>query len=163
MSECPCGSGTDFDGCCGRFLSGGSEPVTAEELMRARYTAHTCARMDFVKQTHHPDTVADFDEKAAKAWAEESTWLGLEIVATEGGRADDETGTVEFIARFDDVEGRTQTHHELSYFDKVGGSWKFRDGTAPTNREPYRRSGARIGRNDPCHCGSGKKFKKCCG
>lgn len=21
----------------------------------------------------------------------------------------------------------------------------------------------KIGRNDPCHCGSGKKFKKCCG
>jgi uncharacterized protein YecA (UPF0149 family) len=23
--------------------------------------------------------------------------------------------------------------------------------------------GAKIGRNDPCHCGSGKKYKKCCG
>ncbi|MBF4286409.1 SEC-C metal-binding domain-containing protein, partial [Vibrio anguillarum] len=21
----------------------------------------------------------------------------------------------------------------------------------------------KLGRNDPCHCGSGKKFKKCCG
>jgi hypothetical protein len=28
---------------------------------------------------------------------------------------------------------------------------------------PIRRSGAKIGRNDPCPCGSGKKFKKCCG
>lgn len=26
----------------------------------------------------------------------------------------------------------------------------------------YTRSGPKIGRNDPCHCGSGKKFKKCC-
>jgi len=25
------------------------------------------------------------------------------------------------------------------------------------------RSGPKIGRNDPCPCGSGKKFKKCCG
>ncbi len=25
------------------------------------------------------------------------------------------------------------------------------------------RSGAKIGRNDPCPCGSGKKYKKCCG
>jgi uncharacterized protein YecA (UPF0149 family) len=25
-----------------------------------------------------------------------------------------------------------------------------------------RRSDARVGRNDPCPCGSGKKFKKCC-
>ncbi len=27
----------------------------------------------------------------------------------------------------------------------------------------YRKSGPRVGRNDPCPCGSGKKFKKCCG
>jgi preprotein translocase subunit SecA len=26
-----------------------------------------------------------------------------------------------------------------------------------------RRSGAKVGRNDPCVCGSGKKYKKCCG
>jgi preprotein translocase subunit SecA len=30
-------------------------------------------------------------------------------------------------------------------------------------REPYRRSESKLGRNDPCHCGSGKKFKKCHG
>ena len=29
-------------------------------------------------------------------------------------------------------------------------------------REPVRRSEPRIGRNDPCPCGSGKKFKHCC-
>ena len=27
----------------------------------------------------------------------------------------------------------------------------------------YRREGPKIGRNDPCPCGSGKKYKKCCG
>jgi uncharacterized protein len=27
----------------------------------------------------------------------------------------------------------------------------------------HRRSGAKVGRNDPCPCGSGRKFKKCCG
>ena len=25
------------------------------------------------------------------------------------------------------------------------------------------RSGPKVGRNDPCTCGSGKKYKKCCG
>lgn len=29
--------------------------------------------------------------------------------------------------------------------------------------DPYRRTEPKIGRNDPCHCGSGKKFKKCHG
>jgi hypothetical protein len=30
-------------------------------------------------------------------------------------------------------------------------------------REPVVRQAARVGRNEPCTCGSGKKFKKCCG
>lgn len=30
-------------------------------------------------------------------------------------------------------------------------------------RATYRRSAAKVGRNDPCPCGSGKKFKHCCG
>ncbi len=29
--------------------------------------------------------------------------------------------------------------------------------------EPYRRGSLKVGRNDPCPCGSGKKYKKCCG
>jgi len=32
----------------------------------------------------------------------------------------------------------------------------------PRSGQPYRREEAKIGRNDPCPCGSGKKFKKCC-
>ena len=32
-----------------------------------------------------------------------------------------------------------------------------------TLREPIKREEAKVGRNDPCPCGSGKKFKKCCG
>lgn len=30
-------------------------------------------------------------------------------------------------------------------------------------RKPVRRVEAKVGRNDPCPCGSGKKYKKCCG
>ena len=32
-----------------------------------------------------------------------------------------------------------------------------------TKKGPYRRKNAKIGRNDPCPCGSGKKYKYCCG
>jgi preprotein translocase subunit SecA len=34
---------------------------------------------------------------------------------------------------------------------------------APGKRKPVRRTGKKVGRNDPCPCGSGKKYKKCCG
>jgi preprotein translocase subunit SecA len=34
---------------------------------------------------------------------------------------------------------------------------------APGKPKPLRRTGKKVGRNDPCPCGSGKKYKKCCG
>jgi preprotein translocase subunit SecA len=34
---------------------------------------------------------------------------------------------------------------------------------APVKKQPKRREEKKIGRNDPCPCGSGKKYKKCCG
>ena len=36
-------------------------------------------------------------------------------------------------------------------------------GAAPQKVETVVHDGPRIGRNDPCPCGSGKKYKKCCG
>jgi uncharacterized protein YecA (UPF0149 family) len=33
----------------------------------------------------------------------------------------------------------------------------------PQEVEPLEAASARIGRNSPCPCGSGKKYKKCCG
>jgi uncharacterized protein YchJ len=38
--------------------------------------------------------------------------------------------------------------------------WKPND--ARPKQRPFRYAGARLGRNQPCHCGSGRKFKKCC-
>jgi len=48
------------------------------------------------------------------------------------------------------------------------GSWHSFRGedepgfTAPEARQPVTNPLRRVGRNDPCPCGSGKKFKKCC-
>jgi preprotein translocase subunit SecA len=38
----------------------------------------------------------------------------------------------------------------------------YNRGEGPSPTQP-KRSGKKIGRNEPCPCGSGKKFKKCCG
>ncbi|HBK2505915.1 TPA: SEC-C domain-containing protein [Escherichia coli] len=48
--------------------------------------------------------------------------------------------------------GKTGAIIERSRFLKENGQWYYIDGTRP-----------QFGRNDPCPCGSGKKFKKCCG
>ena len=39
----------------------------------------------------------------------------------------------------------------------------FSHGEEPQKKEPVKREGTKVGRNSPCPCGSGKKFKKCCG
>jgi len=39
----------------------------------------------------------------------------------------------------------------------------FSSGEEPDSKKPVKRTGEKIGRNAPCPCGSGKKYKKCCG
>ena len=129
--------------------------------MRSRYTAFTKANVAYLKASLHPKERKDFDEKMTAAWASQSQWLGLEIMRTEAGGADDDTGIVEFIANFR-VNDNDQKHHEVGEFIKEDGVWYFTDGKLVNDRQVIRDT-PKIGRNDPCSCGSGKKFKKCCG
>ena len=52
--------------------------------------------------------------------------------------------------------------NEVAEFKREGGVWKFVDGRV-MGLDPIRRDSEKVGRNDPCPCGSGKKHKKCCG
>jgi len=159
--QCPCQSGKVFNQCCEPIITGLKKAETPEQLMRARYTAYTQVAMDFIEETHDPKTRHDLDMASNRRWAESTKWKGLEILETTRGGIDDEAGTVEFKATFETDEG-VQVHHELSEFRKQGGAWYFSDGKTPGVRTVVR-SEAKVGRNDPCPCGSGKKFKKCCG
>jgi SEC-C motif-containing protein len=161
MTQCHCGSGQTFDECCGLILSGKAGAATAEQLMRARYSAFAEQDVDFISNSLHPNHRHDHDAEATRRWAANSDWLGLEIVSVEQGQEPDEEGVVEFIATFKE-KGVTRHHHERSRFRKEDGRWYFVDGdmVLPQTRV---NEGPKVGRNDPCPCGSGKKFKKCCG
>ncbi|MCC7139615.1 MAG: SEC-C domain-containing protein [Planctomycetes bacterium] len=163
MNACPCGSGKDLDACCGPVLAGAPAP-TAEALMRSRYTAYTKGAVDHILSTYTPKAAASVDRASTEKWSKESTWLGLSIVATDRGGPEDDEGTVEFIARFrEGPAGQEQAHHEKARFVRGGRDrrWLYADGKM-VGPPPARRED-RPGRNDPCHCGSGKKFKKCHG
>jgi SEC-C motif-containing protein len=67
---------------------------------------------------------------------------------------------VEFVARYK-FRGKAFAHHELASFRIHEGRWMYVDGIM--NPRPPQRTADKVGRNDPCPCGSGKKFKKCCG
>ena len=162
MTNCPCHSGKRLDECCGPLLRDGVKASTAEQLMRARYTAHALGDIDFIVKTHHPASRSDIDETATAKWARESDWLGMEIKSSEGGQAKDRRARIEFVARYRDAAGQRREHHEIALFDKHKDQWFFRDAEVP-KIEQFRYETPKQGRNDPCACGSGKKFKKCCG
>ncbi|MCB1851633.1 MAG: SEC-C domain-containing protein [Gammaproteobacteria bacterium] len=161
MSVCPCGSNLEFDLCCNPIISGERDAPTAEALMRARYSAFATCQVDFLHQSLHPEHRADHDRNATQRWAANSEWLGLEIAATEGGMESDREGMVEFIATFKE-KGVTRRYHEQSQFKKEDGRWFFVDGNMVKPKTEVHGQ-VKVGRNEPCPCGSGKKYKRCCG
>lgn len=161
MSICYCGNNSDYSDCCKPIIDGVKIAETAEQLMRARYSAYVGAQMDFIFETTHPDHRQGYDHAGTKEWAENSEWLGLEIVDTIKGGADDAAGQVEFIARFSE-KGETREHHENAQFIRDDGRWFFTEGSMVVEKQKPL-TVVKVGRNDPCICGSGIKYKKCCG
>ncbi len=159
--DCPCGSGARYSACCKPYHTGDAQPATAEALMRARYSAFATGRVDYIRDTLHPRARKDHDDDAVRRWSKESEWLGFEIVSARGGGEADARGTVEFIARFK-AGGEEQVHHEKAEFARVDGRWTFVDGKLVAGA-PVVREAPKVGRNDPCPCGSGKKYKQCHG
>ena len=158
---CPCGSGKKYAECCEPIIKGTVKAPTAEALMRARYTSYVKQEIDFIINTcEKSEEIADIDRKATEDWSKTSTWHGLKILRTEKGTESDEEGLVEFTATYTS-KGMHDVHHETGYFKKINGEWLYSAGNLKT--ETVVREGAKIGRNDPCPCGSGKKYKKCCG
>lgn len=156
---CPCGSAQTFAACCQPFLAGTPAP-TAEKLMRSRYSAFVVGDYAYVERTLSPEALVDFSRADLEATAGAMDWVGLEILKTDKGGPSDTDGTVEFAARFKRA-GETGVHHERGLFRKDAGQWLYVDGVMNPKGQPVHVT--KIGRNDPCHCGSGKKYKKCHG
>ncbi|MBQ0050802.1 MAG: SEC-C domain-containing protein [Treponema sp.] len=160
---CPCGSGKSYGECCEPIIKGKTKAPTAESLMRARYTSYEKQEIDFIiNSCEEGEKIAEIDRQATEEWAKNSIWHGLKILRTEKGTEADEEGIVEFEATYTEKKTNLRdVHHEIGYFKKVNGEWLYSVG----NIKPMTvvREGAKVGRNDPCPCGSGKKFKKCCG
>lgn len=158
---CPCGSGQTYENCCQPLIQGEKQAETAEALMRARYTAHVKTEVDFIFNTTDPAKQESVDRKQVTSWSKNSEWLSLKITAVEGGGPQDDQGTVEFTARYREKNKSAVEHREIAEFGRKDGSWYFIDGKPPRPVQSIRQ-GPKIGRNDPCPCGSGKKYKKCC-
>jgi SEC-C motif-containing protein len=129
--------------------------------MRSRYSAHVLGAIDYLMATWDATARAAVDRAAVAEWARTSEWLGLEVLATQAGGVADERGVVEFTARHRGRDGAVRVHHERSRFVRRGERWYYVDGDVVAAAPAVR--AATPGRNDACSCGSGKKYKKCCG
>ncbi len=156
--NCYCGSLKSFKNCCKDFLERTSYPSTAEQLMRSRYSAYCRKEVDYIFDTHDPesrkDSYADIEQ-----WANSVEWVRLEILSANKGLDFDHLGTVHFKAYYIQND-KEQILEEKSNFRKEGEQWLYIEGI---HNFPAESSTVKIGRNDPCVCGSGKKYKKCCG
>lgn len=148
MNPCACGSGRAEATCCGPLLARAALPETAEALMRSRYVAFGRGDGAYVAETQ----TGAADPAELGEWGASVRWLGLTVYArTEGGAADS-AGTVSFVARFVDAAGKPAVIHERSSFARRDGRWVYTTGVLPS-----------VGRNAPCPCGQGRKYKRCCG
>lgn len=125
--------------------------------MRSRYTAYATGAVDYVLATHDPSKGEEVDDASAREWSRQATWDGLEVHETS---TDGDEGIVEFTANYT-MRGQKLRHRERAVFKKIDGKWLYHDGEM-VKPPPVTRVAPKVGRNDPCACGSGKKSKKCC-
>ena len=170
---CPCqinpvsdtiGAPLLYQDCCQPYHDGllnkeadGIKAETAKRLMRTRYSAFVLVKPNYIVKSTLPAQQNLLDIKAIENWAKETDWAGLEIV-THTPKLGKRHAQVEFKAYFKTNEN-LQAHHELSAFVKVidkannDARWYFLDPTVSMS----------VTQKQPCICGSGEKFKRCCG
>lgn len=127
QNRCPCGTDNPYLACCEPIISGRTEAVTAEKLMRSRYTAFTLANSDYLMRSHSAKTRPVKERKSIEKWAKSVVWMGLTILDTQAGKASDEVGFVEFKALYLE-NGKPQQIHEKSLFQRENGKWVYVSG-----------------------------------
>ena len=153
---CPCGSNQQYDFCCQTFHEHIKMPITAESLMRSRFTAYVMQNETYLLETWE----AGRRPKEINFSKEVEEWTKLEILNTKKGRDKDSKGIVEFKAYYTQ-DGEAYVMNEISRFTKSSGRWLYLDGLVKSVRKVAEQTGQ--SRNAHCSCGSGKKFKRCCG
>lgn len=157
INNCPCGSQIQYSECCEPFLINKRFPVSAEQLMRSRYTAYTQALVDYIAQTMRGKAALGFDKVSAKTWASSVIWLNLDVINSYSNDAG--TAFVEFSAIFLQKNNKLQEIHELSEFKFINGNWYYVDGKNLPARNKLTDRVVPV--NTLCPCDSGRKFKSC--
>ncbi len=160
-NTCYCGNAQPYSECCQPFHEQQQYPQTAEQLMRSRYSACSLKKVDYLTLTTWPQQQNQLDQEEVAKWLDRTQWHQLNITHTETGQPGDTRGRVCFEAHYSEPPSdEIKIHDEDSKFIQEKNRWYFiHPGLEP---QPPQHTEKAAGRNDPCPCGSGKKFKKCC-
>lgn len=135
--------------------------------MRSRFSAYATGNFSYVLATYSPEKQQALSVEQLAESAGEVNWFALQVAPgkqakqaplPENKAADtiEDTGTVEFTAYYFDNKSLFQLH-ETSNFLQENGRWYYHDGQLHNDCGKLK-----YGRNLPCLCNSGKKFKQCC-
>lgn len=152
--SCFCCSDLPFKKCCQPILIGEQKAANAKVLMRSRFTAYVLKDYSYILQTYAEAQRLQLSVKELSQSAQSTQWLSLKVMTH---RAELTSAQVEFKAYYK-ADNCFYVMHELSDFILEKDNWRY------TTGEMFKGSGEiNPERNSQCLCGSGKKFKKCCG
>lgn len=154
MSSCYCCSGKSFAECCEPYLLGKCHAPDALALMRSRFSAYCVKNYDYVLATYGANQRKSLTYETLSDSASNTKWLALQVIDFQP--LTPQTASVEFIASYAESKNLHQMH-ERSSFELQQGHWRYTDGVMKEKTGKVK-----LGRNDPCVCQSGKKFKQCC-
>ncbi len=121
---CPCGSDKGYKNCCSIPHQNIAIAVTSEQLMHSRYTAFVLGKGDFLMISHHSMTRSHVNISELIRWAQSMKWMKLEIIKTQDGGPNDESGIVEFKAHFKS-RGKKEVLHQRGKFIREYGNWVY--------------------------------------
>ncbi|SEK43356.1 SEC-C motif-containing protein [Aquimarina amphilecti] len=124
MNKCHCGRERSYDNCCAIIHKSILKAVTAEDLMRSRYSAFVLADGNYLMKSHHSSTRPLKEKKSIVAWAKSVNWIRLEVLSAIEGLENDIKGTVEFKAFYFE-NNKVECIHENSSFIKENGHWVY--------------------------------------
>jgi len=161
--RCFCCSSKPFQACCEPFIKGDKTPVTAEQLMRSRFSAYATAQYAYILDTYTKEKQQGLSVDDLAQSAQDAKWFALQVHDAQSEESAEpntsatlHSDTVEFTAFYFEDKKMYQLH-ETSNFRVENGAWRYHDGTLHDDCGKVK-----YGRNLPCVCGSSKKFKQCC-
>ena len=157
--RCFCCSSKPFQACCEPFIKGDKTPVTAEQLMRSRFSAYATAQYSYILDTYTKEKQQGLSVDDLAQSAQGAKWFALQVHDAQSEESAEpntsatlHSDTVEFTAFYFEDKKMYQLH-ETSNFRVENGAWRYHDGTLHDDCGKVK-----YGRNLPCVCGSSKKL-----